>query len=170
MFCDKSSFGGLFSDSPWHRMWLPLVSSNSAVWSAPWSTSLKIAPPTRPFNFSGPPSCVLAFWMFWRIFRVRISFLSFFDRSWPLCLVMVLPIVMLWGVQMQARRKLALGGIFSLVIITIAFAIIRTVAVTTLTRLPDTSWLYMWSAIETTVGKNMTSPVKPSATYFLDWR
>lgn len=60
---------------------------------------------------------------------------------------------MLWGVQIQVRRKLALGGIFSLVIITISFAIIRTVAVTTLTRLPDTSWLYMWSAIETTVGK-----------------
>lgn len=71
---------------------------------------------------------------------------------------MILPIAMLWGVQIQVSRKLALGGIFSLVIITIAFAIIRTVAVTTLTRLPDTSWLYMWSAIETTVGKNMASP------------
>ena len=75
-----------------------------------------------------------------------------------MCLVMVLPIAMLWGVQIQVRRKLALGGIFSLVIITISFAIIRTVAVTTLTRLPDTSWLYMWSAIETTVGKNIIGP------------
>ncbi len=71
---------------------------------------------------------------------------------------MFIPITLLWGVQMKLQRKLALGAIFSLVIITITFAIIRTVAVTTLTRLPDTSWLYVWSAIETAVGKNINGP------------
>ena len=69
-------------------------------------------------------------------------------------IVMSIPITMLWGVQMRWRRKAALAGIFSLVIITIIFAIVRTAVVSSSeTRLPDSSWLYMWSAIETSVGK-----------------
>lgn len=69
-------------------------------------------------------------------------------------IVMSIPITMLWGVQMRWRRKAALAGIFSLVVITMIFAIVRTAVVgSAKTRLPDSSWLYMWSAIETSVGK-----------------
>jgi hypothetical protein len=68
--------------------------------------------------------------------------------------VMIIPIRMLWGVQMKWRRKLALAGIFSLVIITISTSIIRASVVSSeAPRVIDTSWLYMWSAIEISVGK-----------------
>ncbi|KAF3400990.1 hypothetical protein DPV78_005095 [Talaromyces pinophilus] len=66
-------------------------------------------------------------------------------------LIMAIPIKMLWGIQMRTKKKILLGVIFSLAIITVTFAIVRTTVVSGLTRMPDTSWLYMWSAIETTV-------------------
>ncbi|KAF7853248.1 hypothetical protein EAF04_010750 [Stromatinia cepivora] len=66
-------------------------------------------------------------------------------------LIMVIPISMLWGTQMKMKRKITFGIIFSLALITIIFAIVRTTVVSSLTRMPDTSWLYMWSAIETTI-------------------
>ncbi|KAF5873295.1 uncharacterized protein Bfra_008576 [Botrytis fragariae] len=66
-------------------------------------------------------------------------------------LIMVIPISMLWGTQMKMKRKIAFGIIFSLALITVIFAIVRTTVVSSLTRMPDTSWLYMWSAIETTI-------------------
>ncbi|RAL59087.1 hypothetical protein DID88_003567 [Monilinia fructigena] len=65
--------------------------------------------------------------------------------------IIVLPISMLWGTQMKMKRKITFGIIFSLALITIIFAIVRTTVVSSLTRMPDTSWLYMWSAIETTI-------------------
>lgn len=68
-------------------------------------------------------------------------------------LVMAIPIRMLWGIQMKLGRKLLLCLIFSLAIFTVTFSIVRTTVVSSLTRMPDTSWLYMWSAIETTVGE-----------------
>lgn len=66
---------------------------------------------------------------------------------------MIIPISMLWGTQMKMKRKITFGIIFSLALITVIFAIVRTTVVSSLTRMPDTSWLYMWSAIETTIGK-----------------
>lgn len=66
---------------------------------------------------------------------------------------MLIPISILWGTQMEFRRKFALVCIFSLVVITVVFSILRTSTVSALTRAPDPSWLYMWSAIEAAVGK-----------------
>ena len=69
--------------------------------------------------------------------------------------VMLIPSTMLWGVQIQWRRKFTLAGIFSLVVITMIFAIVRTAVVTSSDKShsPDSSWLYMWSAIEVSVGQ-----------------
>lgn len=73
--------------------------------------------------------------------------------------VMLIPILMLRGVQMRWRRKAALTGIFSLVVITMIFAIVRTAVVgSTNTTQPDSSWLYMWSAIEASVGRWILYP------------
>lgn len=66
---------------------------------------------------------------------------------------MLIPISILWGTQMEFRRKFALVCIFSLVIITVVFSILRTSTISALTHAPDPSWLYMWSAIEASVGK-----------------
>lgn len=54
---------------------------------------------------------------------------------------------------MKMRRKMVLIGIFSLVVITVVIAIVRAEVVSSETRLLDTAWCYMWSAIETTVGR-----------------
>ena len=60
---------------------------------------------------------------------------------------------MLWNIKINFRQKLALTGIFSLTVITIVFAIIRVVVVTRQTRkTPESTWLYLWSAIEPPVG------------------
>lgn len=69
------------------------------------------------------------------------------------CLIMFIPFRMLKGVQMDWRRKAALSGIFSLVIITMVFAIVRTTLVgpAKSTQL-DVSELNLWSAIEASIG------------------
>lgn len=67
--------------------------------------------------------------------------------------------LMLRGVQLGWRRKAALTGIFSLVVITMIFAIVRTAVVgSNNTTQPDSSWLYMWSAIEASVGRWLRCP------------
>jgi hypothetical protein len=48
---------------------------------------------------------------------------------------------------------MALFAIFSLVLVTIAFAVVRVVVVSELTRQPDVSWLYLWSSIEQNIGR-----------------
>lgn len=75
---------------------------------------------------------------------------------------MLIPITILWGTQMKLRRKLALICIFALVIITVVFAILRTSTVSSLTRKPDPSWLYMWTAIEADVGKWLQGDLRSS--------
>lgn len=60
---------------------------------------------------------------------------------------------MLWNIKINIRQKLALSGIFSLTVINMIFAIIRVAVVTRQTRTtPDSTWLYLWSAIEPAVG------------------
>lgn len=66
---------------------------------------------------------------------------------------MLIPINLLRGAQMTVRRKLCLGLIFSLTIITIVFSIVRASVASSWTGPPDDSWLFMWTFIETTVGK-----------------
>ncbi|KAF2464461.1 uncharacterized protein BDR25DRAFT_346681 [Lindgomyces ingoldianus] len=62
------------------------------------------------------------------------------------CLVMTIPFSILWRVRIPLKRRLALFGIFSLVLITIAFSITRLAVISH--NLADPSWLYMWSSIE----------------------
>ncbi|THV54438.1 hypothetical protein BGAL_0026g00090 [Botrytis galanthina] len=63
-------------------------------------------------------------------------------------LIITIPIAILWNVRIRRRQKLALAGLFSLTMITMTFAIVRVAVVSTASRLPDISWLYLWSAIE----------------------
>ncbi|KAH9905727.1 hypothetical protein F4778DRAFT_802192 [Xylariomycetidae sp. FL2044] len=63
-------------------------------------------------------------------------------------LIMLIPFTMLWRVRIPWEKKLALAGLFSLVIITMVFSIVRVTVVSALTRQPDISWLYFWSSVE----------------------
>ena len=60
---------------------------------------------------------------------------------------------MLWKVRLSIRKKFALGGIFSITVIIMVFAIIRVVVVSSYSQQPDQSWLYLWSSIEQAVCK-----------------
>lgn len=65
---------------------------------------------------------------------------------------MTVPVSMLWKVQISLRQKLALAGIFSLTGFIMVFAIIRVTVVNSESNIADETWLYLWSAIEQTVG------------------
>ncbi|KAH8699444.1 hypothetical protein GQ44DRAFT_764685 [Phaeosphaeriaceae sp. PMI808] len=72
-------------------------------------------------------------------------------------LIMMLPISILWNVRISMSRRIALGGIFSLVIITMAIAIVR-VTVTTEgkntskdNKQVESTWLYTWHFVESCV-------------------
>ncbi|KAF2647119.1 hypothetical protein K491DRAFT_551099, partial [Lophiostoma macrostomum CBS 122681] len=71
-------------------------------------------------------------------------------------MIMSLPISLLWSVRIGFGRKVALVGLFSLVVITMTFAIIRVTVVSkgyTTTQQgarhqAELSWLYFWSFVE----------------------
>lgn len=65
---------------------------------------------------------------------------------------MMVPLRLLWGLQMSLRQKLGLIGIFSLTLITIVFAIIRVEVALRGVR-EDDSWFYLGTSIELTVGR-----------------
>ena len=71
---------------------------------------------------------------------------------------MAIPIRMLWRVQMSLSRKVVLGGIFSLAVITCVFAIVRITVISISTRQPDTSWSYLWSSVEQCIGMKALLP------------
>ncbi|OMP88825.1 hypothetical protein BK809_0005546, partial [Diplodia seriata] len=65
-----------------------------------------------------------------------------------------IPISMLWKVRISPKRKVGLAAVFSVIVITIVFAIVRVAVISSLTVQPDMSWLYMWSNIEIFAGMN----------------
>lgn len=70
-------------------------------------------------------------------------------------LIMSIPIHLLWKVQISLRRKLLLGGIFSLSLVIILFSILR-ITLVTKTRdsrrlLPEQTWLFLWGYIEASI-------------------
>lgn len=69
-------------------------------------------------------------------------------------LVMIIPVTLIWNVRIQWGKKLALIGIFSLVIVTMVISIVRVVVNVGSPGQPDTTWLYLWSSVEQCVGKS----------------
>lgn len=67
---------------------------------------------------------------------------------------MIIPVTLIWNVRIQWGKKLALMGIFSLVIVTMVISIVRVVVNVGLSGQPDTTWLYLWSSVEQCVGKS----------------
>ncbi|KJZ78261.1 hypothetical protein HIM_02299 [Hirsutella minnesotensis 3608] len=66
-------------------------------------------------------------------------------------LIMLFPIFLLWNIQIPLGKKIALIGIFSLSIITMAIAIARAAAIGATQKsngLPDSSYLWFWSNIQ----------------------
>ena len=66
--------------------------------------------------------------------------------------------------HLSTRQRTVLSIVFSLVIITMVFAIIRATLTTSGVREQiDPTWMYMWSSIELNIGKTIEStPVHPA--------
>ncbi|KAF2090509.1 hypothetical protein K490DRAFT_7393, partial [Saccharata proteae CBS 121410] len=63
-------------------------------------------------------------------------------------MIIAIPLHVLWKVRISLRRKLALGAVFSLSLITIAFSIVHVIVVYTTYLSLDLSWLCTWDNIE----------------------
>jgi hypothetical protein len=63
---------------------------------------------------------------------------------------MALPLRLLWNLKISLREKFALGLVFTVGIITMVFAIVRTVSLdgTTTKGQVSTQWLILWGAVE----------------------
>ncbi|KAF2746364.1 hypothetical protein M011DRAFT_502575 [Sporormia fimetaria CBS 119925] len=72
------------------------------------------------------------------------------------CFIMAIPMVILWNIPVPLHKKLALAGIFSLVLFTIIAAVLRSalpLRYNSVTRDPGyPAWMYMWSSIEHNIG------------------
>ncbi|KAI8630104.1 hypothetical protein F5Y19DRAFT_474493 [Xylariaceae sp. FL1651] len=69
-------------------------------------------------------------------------------------LIMLIPIILLWNVQIRWAKKIAIMGIFSLSLVTIAIAIARVVdvgATQLSTGLPNSTYLWFWSSIQSSL-------------------
>lgn len=66
------------------------------------------------------------------------------------CIVISIPVLMLWHVRISLLLKSILIGIFSVTVVVMITAIIRVTTVTLGNEEPDYSWLYFWSNIEMT--------------------
>ncbi|KAF2260653.1 hypothetical protein CC78DRAFT_410814, partial [Lojkania enalia] len=72
-------------------------------------------------------------------------------------LIMLLPISILWNVRISLARRFALGGVFSLVIITMVIAIVRVTVTTNNNNVSqsnkqvESTWLYTWHFVESSV-------------------
>lgn len=79
-------------------------------------------------------------------------------------LVMSIPFSILWRVQLSPCQRIAFLGIFSLVVITITFSIVRA-AITTIgvENQMDPIWMYLWTNVELNVGKLISHHSTPSS-------
>jgi hypothetical protein len=80
---------------------------------------------------------------------------------------MSMPISILWNVRISLRRKFLLGGLFSLVVITMLVAIVRVTVVSRKGALSnrnqvEVTWLYLWHFIESSVGTYLGAALKTS--------
>jgi|SRR5690242_853402 len=68
--------------------------------------------------------------------------------------VMSIPFLIIRRIRVSSYQKLGLSAVFSLVIITMIFAVIRA-AITTIgvKRQIDPLWMYLWTSVELNIGK-----------------
>ena len=84
-------------------------------------------------------------------------------RFWSI--VIALPLYLAARVRLPLSQKLALGGIFSLGVIIMVFAVIRIVVTNRDNTHPEVSWLNLWSQIEASVAVIISS-LAPFKSFF----
>lgn len=71
---------------------------------------------------------------------------------------MALPWQLLWGLRVNRREKIALLGIFSLGLITMAYCIARGIMISPTYTNPDPVWANFWSNLELAAGTHLLYP------------
>ncbi|KAL5355197.1 hypothetical protein BJX96DRAFT_170441 [Aspergillus floccosus] len=66
-------------------------------------------------------------------------------------LILSIPILILWEVRLPLRKKLVLGAVFSVIMITIAVSTIRVAVNRSSDTNVDVTWLYFWSFVELSI-------------------
>ncbi|KAK7547085.1 hypothetical protein BKA81DRAFT_331784 [Phyllosticta paracitricarpa] len=69
-------------------------------------------------------------------------------------MIMVLPIRLIWNLQMPRSEKIGIGGLFCAALVCVLFAILRVVQVGVKSKsnsTPSSSWLALWAIIESSV-------------------
>ena len=68
--------------------------------------------------------------------------------------VMILPLGLIWKLQMPLSQKLSIGGLFCLAFVCIAVATIRVkeLGSTINSSQPSTTWLALWGIVESSIG------------------
>ncbi|ELR05656.1 hypothetical protein VC83_02952 [Pseudogymnoascus destructans] len=84
------------------------------------------------------------------------------------CIILVLPIPLLYSLQINIRRKIALMAIFLLGIFTTICSIMRMVQIMTIAKTGNSTMLVLWGSIEMNVGISLTCipTLAPLSTYF----
>ena len=76
---------------------------------------------------------------------------------------MILPLGLIWGLQMPLAQKMSIGGLFCLGFVIIAVSIVRVTGLKSGTGLYDVVnpvWLAFWAEVEIGIGK--CSPISPT--------
>lgn len=69
---------------------------------------------------------------------------------------MILPIRLIWNLQMRTRQKLSIGGLFCFGWVCIIISTIRVVQLgETENGVPAPSWLALWGTIEASIGMHI---------------
>lgn len=82
---------------------------------------------------------------------------------------MSIPLCLLWNLKISRSEKLSVGIVFVVGILTMIFAIIRTVSLdrSAADGEVSTTWLIFWAAIEGVVGKH---PGQSTTSHHFDYR
>ena len=65
---------------------------------------------------------------------------------------MTIPLGILWRSMLAFRQKLALAGVFGLVIVTITVAIVRVGLTTISGKAMNLPWVVVWTGVEANIG------------------
>jgi hypothetical protein len=74
--------------------------------------------------------------------------------------VMLIPIKMVWGMQMRTSRKITLAAVGGLVIITMIVSIVRTVIMANVTSIHDAPSQHIFYLFEVMIGKYLRETEK----------
>ncbi|KAI1183793.1 hypothetical protein F5B17DRAFT_414847, partial [Nemania serpens] len=111
------------------------------------ATILSCIPVEREWNPTIPGHCINP---------VILPYLSGVSSSATDIYVLILPIILLWGLNMSTQRKTKLASVFGLGIISVASSLVRLAETPSLRTSPDATWtisnIIVWADLEVNIG------------------